>query len=110
MSAQLGLALPTTNKSMFLWYACKQIKKYYTFDIIKIKHNTFGSKIMKFPKDKNPDVVWFLEVTMSNWKIICALQDLDTNKFYFSKSDIDVILKEIEEKLGYEKWSLSIKH
>lgn len=79
----------------FIHYACKIIKEYYTLEIITATKNSFSVISSKFPKDKNPDRVWFLQLTLSNWKTISALQDLETNNLYFSKSDIDLILNNI---------------
>ena len=79
----------------FIRYACKIIKEYYTLEIITQTKNSFWVMSSKFPKDKDLDVVWFLQLTLSNWKTISALQDLETNKLYFSKSDIHLILNNI---------------
>ena len=78
----------------FIRYGTKIIKGYYTLELIKSKEykNTYGTQISKFPQDKNPDVVWFVELNMPNWKIISALRDIDTDKIYFSRKDIDTIL------------------
>lgn len=61
---------PDEAERNFIRYGTKIIKGYYTLELIEVKKNTFGAIPIKFPQDKNPDVVWFVELNMPNWKII----------------------------------------
>ncbi len=73
----------------------KTIKGYFTLELIKHSEGVFWALPSPYPEDKNPDVVGIIEVRLSNWKILNALKDIETNKLYFSETDMDLILNSL---------------
>ena len=71
----------------------KIIKEYFTLEFIKPEDGILCPLPSKFPEDKKANVVWIIEVQLTNWKIVNGLKDIETNKIYFHKTDIDLILK-----------------
>lgn len=79
----------------FKQYLTQNIKEYLTLELIKNSEGVFWALPSLYPEDKNPNVVWIIEVRLSNWKILNGLKDIETNKLYFSKEDMDLIFQNL---------------